>query len=77
MKFWRTIGVDKFDNRTYVLDGPHARLAVHSEVLRRKNQTVCFLGRGWSDFCRKNEVCTGDSLLFTQVDTFVFHVTHV
>ncbi|KAG0568345.1 hypothetical protein KC19_6G012900 [Ceratodon purpureus] len=73
-RFWRDLGEDKFDNVTYTLRGPSSEATVKATCYRSPTQTFCFFATGWREYCSLNNLKKGDSLVFSLIDTTVFHV---
>ncbi|KAG0571340.1 hypothetical protein KC19_VG003300 [Ceratodon purpureus] len=74
-RFWREFGEKQFDGISFTLRGPSSEAVVKSCCHRSPTQIFCFFASGWSEYCRLNLLKKDDTLLFSAIDTTVFHVT--
>ena len=73
--YWRSYGTEQFDGHFFTLGGPLGEGVVKSTLLVTSKQTFCFFTSGWLEFCNKNLLKLGDTLLFVKTSPSTFEVS--
>ncbi|KAG0567633.1 hypothetical protein KC19_7G149900 [Ceratodon purpureus] len=73
--YWRTYGTEQFDGHFFTLGGPLNERVVKNVLLMTTKQTFCFFTSGWLEFCKRNELKVGDTLLFAKTGPSSFEVS--